>query len=83
MYRGKSALDDIEFEDCALPVQTSPVCGPSQFSCNNGVCIDQDYLCDMADNCGDASDEDGAYCSKSNIKSFFHCFVSKDFANLR
>ncbi|XP_071839703.1 MAM and LDL-receptor class A domain-containing protein 2-like [Apostichopus japonicus] len=63
LYRGKSALDDIEFQNCALPNPSTTSCFTSQFRCDNGVCIDKEYLCDMADNCGDASDENTAYCS--------------------
>ena len=34
-------------------------CGPHQFQCRNGHCINADWLCDLDDDCGDNSDEEG------------------------
>ena len=32
-------------------------CSRAYRKCQNGKCIDKDYVCDGADNCGDGSDE--------------------------
>ena len=32
-------------------------CTPSQFQCNNGVCLDPSAKCNGQDDCGDGSDE--------------------------
>lgn len=34
-----------------------PVCGPNEFMCNNGQCIDKAYRCDSIKDCDDKSDE--------------------------
>ena len=36
----------------------------SDFTCNNGMCIPQDVLCDGNVDCPDGSDEDYQTCSK-------------------
>ncbi|KAG2458289.1 MALR1 protein, partial [Polypterus senegalus] len=59
VFDGVSALDDIRFENCALPPPV-PVCqGPQHFHCRDTkACIDRLLVCDLTDDCGDASDED-------------------------
>uniref|UniRef100_A0A8D0L2N4 MAM and LDL receptor class A domain containing 1 n=1 Tax=Sphenodon punctatus TaxID=8508 RepID=A0A8D0L2N4_SPHPU len=62
-YDGVSAIDDITFENCALPPPAESCEGPDSFWCRDTkACIDHLYLCDLVDNCGDGSDEDN--CSK-------------------
>ena len=42
-------------------------CAGTDFACKNGRCIPKAWTCDMADDCGDNSDEstaDGAMCCK-------------------
>ncbi|NXK19323.1 MALR1 protein, partial [Arenaria interpres] len=58
-YDGVSAIDDITFENCALPPPALSCEGPSRFWCRGTkACIDSLLVCDLVDNCGDGSDED-------------------------
>ena len=38
-------------------MEESRNCNSYKFQCNNGRCINKDYLCDGDDDCGDYSDE--------------------------
>ncbi|XP_032927197.1 MAM and LDL-receptor class A domain-containing protein 1 [Catharus ustulatus] len=59
-YKGVSAIDDITFENCALPPPASSCEGPNRFWCRDTkACIDSLLVCDLVDDCGDGSDEDG------------------------
>ena len=43
---------------------TAPkTCKPEQFTCSNGQCIPQGWICDDSEDCNDGSDEQN--CSKS------------------
>ncbi|XP_071591185.1 MAM and LDL-receptor class A domain-containing protein 1 isoform X2 [Heliangelus exortis] len=58
-YDGVSAIDDITFENCALPPPALSCEGPNNFWCRDTkACIDSLLVCDLVDNCGDGSDED-------------------------
>ncbi|XP_061208193.1 MAM and LDL-receptor class A domain-containing protein 1 [Neopsephotus bourkii] len=58
-YEGVSAIDDITFENCALPPPALSCEGPNHFWCRDTkACIDSLLVCDLVDNCGDGSDED-------------------------
>ncbi|XP_009074857.1 PREDICTED: MAM and LDL-receptor class A domain-containing protein 1, partial [Acanthisitta chloris] len=58
-YDGVSAIDDITFENCALPPPSLSCEGPNHFWCRDTkACIDSLLVCDLVDNCGDGSDED-------------------------
>ncbi|XP_025927752.1 MAM and LDL-receptor class A domain-containing protein 1 [Apteryx rowi] len=58
-YDGVSAIDDIMFENCALPPPAISCEGPNRFWCRvTKACIDSLMVCDLVDNCGDGSDED-------------------------
>lgn len=62
-YDGVAAIDDITFENCALPPPALSCEGPNRFWCRDTkACIDSLLVCDLVDNCGDGSDEDS--CSK-------------------
>ncbi|XP_033367551.1 MAM and LDL-receptor class A domain-containing protein 1 [Parus major] len=59
IYEGVSAIDDIRFENCALPPPASSCEGPNRFWCRDTkACIDSLLVCDLVDDCGDGSDED-------------------------
>ena len=49
---------------------TAPkTCRPEQFTCSNGQCIPQGWICDDSEDCTDASDEQN--CSKSTWGDLF------------
>ncbi len=54
-------MDDISFENCALP-PTNRTCESSEFSCTRGSCINPNRICDLVDDCGDYSDENLVKC---------------------
>ncbi|XP_023775965.1 MAM and LDL-receptor class A domain-containing protein 1 [Cyanistes caeruleus] len=59
IYEGVSAIDDIRFENCALPPPALSCEGPNHFWCRDTkACIDSLLVCDLVDDCGDGSDED-------------------------
>ncbi|KAK1172073.1 MAM and LDL-receptor class A domain-containing protein 1 [Acipenser oxyrinchus oxyrinchus] len=53
---GDIAIDDITFENCALPAYHIH-CREGQFRCGRGSCVNTDRLCDFTDDCGDSTDE--------------------------
>ncbi|KRT81424.1 EGF-like domain containing protein, partial [Oryctes borbonicus] len=48
--------DEAECSDCHL----------HEFQCKNGKCVVNEWICDGADDCGDASDEENELCSRKN-----------------
>ncbi|XP_071956934.1 MAM and LDL-receptor class A domain-containing protein 2-like [Antedon mediterranea] len=77
-YQGMIALDDIEFDNCHLP-DPVPSCDTTKnFWCENQACIDKNRVCDLADDCGDGSDEKVQLCSTSLYK---RCDFDKDFCD--
>ncbi|EMP36994.1 hypothetical protein UY3_05795, partial [Chelonia mydas] len=74
-YDGVSAIDDITFENCALPPPAVSCEGPDHFWCRDTkACIDSLLVCDLVDNCGDGSDED-------NCKSELQCNFENGLCN--
>ena len=56
-FNGGIAVDKIQFIDCQPPI-VQHSCAANQFTCRNKYCIDINYRCDYANDCGDNSDED-------------------------
>ncbi|XP_049268925.1 MAM and LDL-receptor class A domain-containing protein 1 [Rhipicephalus sanguineus] len=50
------AVDEIEYEYCALPAKEDN-CTEMQFRCSNGACVMNYERCNYVDDCGDNSDE--------------------------
>ncbi|KAK7479762.1 hypothetical protein BaRGS_00028942, partial [Batillaria attramentaria] len=70
---GDMAIDDITFNNCAVGASETS-CAPNQFHCNNGICVDQTTLCDLTDDCGDASDE-------QNCQAYTSCNFETDWCD--
>ncbi|XP_053429225.1 MAM and LDL-receptor class A domain-containing protein 1 [Nycticebus coucang] len=58
IYDGVSAIDDIRFENCTLPLPAESCEGLDHFWCGHTkACIEKLQLCDLVDDCGDGTDE--------------------------
>ena len=60
------AVDDIMLRNCEYPAQLSHAndsCKANEFKCTRQACVPVNNVCDLTDDCGDASDEKhcGAY----------------------
>ena len=54
---------------------TAPkTCDPEQFTCSNGQCIPQGWICDDSEDCNDGSDEQN--CRKSLYERFLPGMIS-------
>ena len=55
------AVDAVEMFECNKPLPEEN-CLPGEYHCQTSrACVEQDMICDFADNCGDESDEDMEY----------------------
>ena len=55
------------YPDCATKhdekdCPTAMTCPGTNFTCNNGICITEDKVCDYNNDCGDSSDESEQCC---------------------
>ncbi|KAM5235404.1 MAM and LDL-receptor class A domain-containing protein 1 [Ctenodactylus gundi] len=58
IYDGVSAIDDITFENCTLPLPAESCEEPAHFWCGRTkACVERLRLCDLVDDCGDSTDE--------------------------
>ncbi|XP_076017204.1 MAM and LDL-receptor class A domain-containing protein 1 [Genypterus blacodes] len=60
VFDGVSAMDDVAFQNCSMP-QAVEECPPhTHFHCRlSKACVEHLQLCDLVDDCGDGSDEEG------------------------
>lgn len=69
------AIDDVQLLGCGPPTPDTLPCLPSQFTCASGYCIDSRAVCDLAQDCGDTSDE--ASCQKVKVSSLHDFILTK------
>ena len=48
-------------------VRKSSNCSANQFTCTNGKCISQSFVCDTDDDCSDKSDESSVVCGELSL----------------
>lgn len=59
VFDGVSALDDVTFNNCSLPPAVEE-CPHTHFHCvRTRACVEHSQVCDLVDDCGDGSDEEG------------------------
>ncbi|KAM3838196.1 MAM and LDL-receptor class A domain-containing protein 1-like, partial [Diretmus argenteus] len=60
VFDGVSALDDITFQNCSMPPPVDQCPPHTHFHCvRSRACVERLQLCDLVDDCGDGSDEEG------------------------
>ncbi|KAM9332638.1 MAM and LDL-receptor class A domain-containing protein 1 [Pholidichthys leucotaenia] len=75
VFDGVSALDDFTFNNCSMPQAAAECPSDTHFHCmHTKTCVEHLQLCDLVDDCGDGSDEQG--CSPELQCSFEHGLCS-------
>ncbi|XP_063768371.1 MAM and LDL-receptor class A domain-containing protein 1 isoform X2 [Eleginops maclovinus] len=75
VFDGVSALDDVTFRNCSMPPAVKACPAHTHFHCTvTKACVEHLQLCDLVDDCGDGSDEQG--CSPELQCSFEHGLCS-------
>lgn len=60
VFDGISAIDDITFRNCSIPRPMAECPSGTHFHCTSTrACVENVKLCDLVDDCGDGSDEEG------------------------
>ncbi|XP_068438273.1 MAM and LDL-receptor class A domain-containing protein 1 [Clinocottus analis] len=75
VFYGASGLDDISFKNCSMPPAVAECPTRTHFHCvRTKACVEHLQLCDLVDDCGDESDEEG--CSPELQCNFEHGLCS-------